>query len=75
MNTTATQSATAQESEKLSFTLDSGLTVKIGKNTDIGGSKVNQDAHCVNNSPHNLIKHWYSPILKIVHLFATVQPL
>ena len=58
MNTTtqtqsaATQSAVTFESvfqtpEKLSFTLANGLSVKIGKNTDIGGSKVNQDAHCV----------------------------
>ena len=48
----ATQSAVTFESvfqapEKLSFTLANGLSVKIGKNTDLGGSKVNQDAHCV----------------------------
>ena len=58
MNTTTqTQSAAGQSAvtfesvfqtpEKLSFTLANGLSVKIGKNTDIGGSKINQDAHCV----------------------------
>lgn len=53
MNTTTqTQDASTLETvfqvpEKLSFTLESGLSIKIGKNTDIGGSKINQDAHCV----------------------------
>ena len=57
MNTTtqtqsAAQGAVTFESvfqgpEKSSFTLANGLSVKIGKNTDIGGSKVNQDAHSV----------------------------
>ena len=32
--------------EKTSFTLENGIKIKFGKDTDIGGSSINQDACC-----------------------------
>lgn len=36
-----------QTREKLKFKFDNGYTAKIGKNTDIGGGRINQDDMCI----------------------------